>query len=147
MKSKQGRLALALASLLLAGSVWAQTAPETAPTTAPQTAAPAGPGMGMGPGMGPRAGMGRGPCMQADTPRPNCGWRMNRRNSPGFALMTPEERGAHQERMRNFQSREECVAYLQEHHAQMGERAKAKGQTLPQPRMRPCDRLPSAAGR
>ena len=54
MTSKQGRFALALAGLLLTGSVWAQTAPETAPTTAPQTAAPAGPGMGMGPGMGPR---------------------------------------------------------------------------------------------
>ena len=29
MTSKQGRFALALAGLLLTGSVWAQTAPET----------------------------------------------------------------------------------------------------------------------
>ena len=134
MKSTQGRLALALSSLLLATSVWAQAAPEAG--------APQGAGMGMGPG----AGMGPG-CMQADPAQPNCGWRMNRRNSPGYGLMNPEERAAHQSRLRNFQSREECLAYLQDHHAQMGERAKARGQALPPPRMRPCDRLPPASAR
>lgn len=34
---------------------------------------------------------------------------------------------------------------MQDHHAQMGERAKAQGKTLPAPRMRLCDRLPPAA--
>lgn len=133
MKSKQGRFALALASLLLAGAAWAQASPETAP--------------GAGRGMGPGAGMGPGHCMQADPAQPNCGWRMSRRNSPGYGLMTPEERAAHQSRLRSFQSREECLAYMQDHHAQMGERAKAQGKTLPAPRMRLCDRLPPAAGR
>lgn len=133
MKSKQGRFALALASLLLAGSAWAQASPETAP--------------GAGRGMGPGAGMGPGHCMQADPAQPNCGWRMSRRNSPGYGLMTPEERAAHQSRLRSFQSREECLAYLQGHHATMGERAKAQGKTLPAPRMRLCDRLPPASGR
>lgn len=45
---------------------------------------------------------------------------------PGMAL-TPEERSAHRDRMRGMQSREECLAYVAEHHAQMMERAKAKG--------------------
>ena len=135
MKSTQGRVVLALASLLLAGSAWAQMNAETMP------------GPGAGRGMGPGAGMGPGHCMQATPAQPNCGWRMTRRNSPGFGLMTPEERAAHQERLRSFQSREECLAYLQEHHAQMGERAKAQGKTLPTPRMRVCDRLPPASGR
>ncbi len=115
MKSKQGRFALALASMLLAGSAWAQASPETAP--------------GAGRGMGPGAGMGPGHCMQADPAQPNCGWRMSRRNSPGYGLMTPGERAAHQSRLRSFQSREECLAYMQDHHAQMGERAKAQGAT------------------
>jgi hypothetical protein len=72
---------------------------------------------------------------------------MNRRNSPGYGLMTPEERAAHQSRLRNMQSREECLAYLQDHHATMGERAKAQGKTLPAPRMRMCDRLPPTSSR
>lgn len=135
MKSKQGRFALVLAGLLLAGSTWAQANPETAP------------GPGAGRGMGPGAGMGPGHCMQADPAQPNCGWRMTRRNSPGYGLMSPEERATHQSRLRSFNSREECLAYLQDHHAQMGERAKAKGQALPPPRMRLCDRLPPASAR
>ncbi|MDD3327197.1 MAG: hypothetical protein PHW25_08960 [Zoogloea sp.] len=141
MKSKQGRFVLALASLLLAGTAWAQPSPD------PATSADARPAPGMGRGMGPGAGMGPRHCMQADPARPNCGWRMNRRNSPGYGLMSPDERAAHQSRLRGMQSREECLAYLQDHHAQMGERAKAQGKTLPAPRMRLCDRLPPASTR
>ena len=143
MKSKQGRFVLALASLLMAGTAWAQPSPD--PAAPPAASADARPGMGRG--MGPGAGMGPGHCMQADPAQPNCGWRMSRRNSPGYGLMTPEERAAHQSRLRSFQSREECLAYMQDHHAQMGERAKAQGKTLPAPRMRLCDRLPPASTR
>lgn len=145
MKSKQGRLVLAMASLLLTASAWAQANPDPAPP--PATSSDLRPAPGMGRGMGPGAGMGPRHCMQADPAQPNCGWQMTRRNSPGYALMTPEERATHQSRLRSFQSREECLAYLQDHHAQMGERAKAQGKTLPAPRMRLCDRLPPASAR
>ena len=143
MKSKQGRFVLALASLLMAGTAWAQPSPD--PAAPPAASADARPGMGRG--MGPGAGMGPGHCRQADPAQPNCGWRMNRRNSPDYGLMSPDERAAHQSRLRSMQSREECLAYLQDHHAQMGERAKAQGKTLPAPRMRLCDRLPPASTR
>jgi len=132
MSTFNRKFLLGCASLLLAGSVWAQPGP--------------GMGGGMGGGMGPGADPANRPCMKADpaTQGPNCNWRMNRRNSAGYALMTPEERAAHQERIRGLKSREECTAYLAEHHTQMAERAKAKGQTLREPRMRLCERLPSA---
>lgn len=129
MSTFNRKFLLTCASLLLAGSVWAQPGPGMG----------GGMGGGMGPGAGPR------PCMKGDAPAgPQCDWRMNRRNTPGLGLMTQDERSAHRDRMRGFQSREECIAYLTEHHAQMAERAKAKGRTLPQPRQRMCEQLPSA---
>ncbi len=135
MRILNRKFLLACAGLLLSGSLLAQPGP--------------GAGGGMGPGMmGPGAGAAHRPCMKgtapADATGPNCNWRMNRRNSAAYGLMTPEERRAHQERIRGFKSREECVAYVTEHHAQMAERAKEKGQTLPEPRHRFCDRLPAA---
>lgn len=74
---------------------------------------------------GPGGGPGRGP---------GAGWRMNPGNTPGMALMTPEERNAHRDKMRSLQSYDECVAYVAEHHAQMVTRAQEKGITLPAPR-------------
>ncbi|WP_374245634.1 hypothetical protein [Zoogloea sp.] len=136
MNTLKHSLLLAAASLLTGSLAWAQPGP--------------GMGGGMGSGMGPGAGPANRPCMAAGQarptpqPMPQCNWRANRRNTPGLALMTPEERSAHRDRMRGMQSREECLAYLTEHHAQMAERAKAKGQTLPEPRARMCERLPSA---
>jgi len=67
-------------------------------------------------------------------PGPGAGWRMNPGNTPGMALMTPEERNAHRDKMRSMQSYDECVAYVAEHHAQMVTRAQEKGITLPAPR-------------
>ena len=53
-----------------------------------------GPGGGMGPGMGPGGGMGGmgpgGKGMQ---------YRFNKDNTPGWSLMTPEERTAHHDKM------------------------------------------------
>ncbi len=132
MKTLKHSLALAAASLLMSSIAWAQPG--------------LGMGGGMGGGMGPGAGPANRPCAATGQAQgsPQCNWRANRRNTPGMALMTPEERSAHRDRMRGMQSREECLAYVAEHHAQMMERAKAKGQTLPEPRNRMCERLPSA---
>ncbi len=84
-------------------------------------AAQAGPGAGSGQGKGPR-------------------W--NSDNTPGWSLMTPEERQAHQQRMSSLKNREECQAYMAEHHEQMAARAQAQGrQALAKPRRDPCARI------
>lgn len=86
------------------------------------------PGMGMGPGMGP--GGGRGPA------------RAGSDYTPGWALMTPEERNGHQDRMRSMNSYEECKAYRDQHHEQMAARAKERGgKALSQPRRDACGGL------
>lgn len=73
-------------------------------------AQPPGPGPGPGPRGGPRFG--------ADV-------------TPGWALMTPAERQAHQEKMRGMKDSAECQAYMAEHHKLMQQRAQEKGKSLP----------------
>ena len=68
-------------------------------------------------------------------------------NTPGWSLMTPAERTEHQEKMLSFTSYSECIAYVQEHHKLMEERAKAQGTTIPAvPRSNMCERLKPASG-
>lgn len=80
-------------------------------------AQPMGPG-GMGPGM-----------------------HMGPDNTPGWKLMTKEERDEHREKMMSMKSADECRTYMTEHHRLMQERAKAKGVTLREPRPEMCDRM------
>lgn len=94
------------------------------------TAAFAQPGPGMG-GGGMGGGMGRGP---------GAGWNAGSGNTPGWALMTQQERVEHQNRMRSMKTYEECSAYLSEHRAQMAQRAQAQGTTLRAFR-NPCDMM------
>jgi hypothetical protein len=65
----------------------------------------------------------------------------NKGNTPGWSLMTPEERTAHQQKMWSFKTYDECKAYQAEHHTAMEAKAKEKGQTLPAPRANACDRM------
>jgi hypothetical protein len=103
--------AAAAVLLVLAMPVQAQGA-ASAPASAP--------GMGMGPGG-----------MQ--------GWRMNRSNTPGWSLMTRAERQAHHDKMHAMTDHGACMAYMEQHHAQMAERAKQRGRALPaKPRADPC---------
>jgi hypothetical protein len=68
-------------------------------------------------------------------------------NSPGWSLMTPQERTEHRNKMMGFTNYEDCAAYLAEHHAKMLERARKKGVNLPaEPRQGYCQRLPHKAG-
>jgi hypothetical protein len=68
-------------------------------------------------------------------------------NSPGWSLMTPQERAEHRSKMMGFTKYDDCVAYLTEHHKAMQARAKEKGTTLPaEPRLGMCDRLKPKAG-
>lgn len=63
-------------------------------------------------------------------------------NMPGWSLMTPAERTEHHNKMMSFTNYEECIAYAQEHHKLMEQRAKAQGTTLPAtPRANMCERL------
>jgi hypothetical protein len=63
-------------------------------------------------------------------------------NTPGWSLMTPEERTEHRAKMMGFTNYEDCKAYLDQHHTLMMERAKEKGVTLPaMPLRNMCDRM------
>jgi hypothetical protein len=96
-----------------------------------------GPGGGMGPGMGPGGGMGPGMGPGGRGMR----FEFSKDNTPGWSLMTPEERTAHREKMLAAKTLEECKAVQEGHHQQMAARAKEKGQTLPGPRQNACDRM------
>lgn len=114
----------ALAAAALSTGAFAQTA-------APAASAPGGPGRG--PGMGPGGGMG---------PGMGHGWRAGPRNTPGWSMMTPEERAEHQKRMQSMTSRADCTAYMDEHHRQMVARAQQRGSSAPAQRRRDvCARL------
>ncbi|MCF8149466.1 MAG: hypothetical protein K9J80_01880 [Sulfuritalea sp.] len=106
----------------------------SAPLMAQQGGGPGkgpGPGMGQGGGMGP--GMGMGPRFNFD-----------KDNTPGWALMSAEERTAHHGSMMAAKTYEECKAAQEAHHAAMAVRAKEKGVTLPTPRYNGCDRMKAA---
>ncbi|TXT34007.1 MAG: hypothetical protein FD135_5375 [Comamonadaceae bacterium] len=99
----------------LSASVLAQSGPA------------AGAGMGVGPGqMGPGAGGMRG-------------MRFDKTNTPGWTLMTAEERTAIQNKMRTVKTYDECKTMQAEQHATMQTRAQEKGVTLNTPRQNSCD--------
>lgn len=66
-------------------------------------------------------------------------WNSNQRNTPGWQLMTPEERIEHQTKLRSFKDYDSCKAYADSHHKLMEERAKEKGIALRQFKRNPCD--------
>lgn len=105
---------------ILAGAALAALCLSLVPAQAQPGPGASGPG---GPGGGPgRMMMGR--------------WGAD--YTPGWAMMTPEERQAHQAKMTAAKTREECVAEMERHRALMQERAKERGTTLPTPRRDPC---------
>ena len=81
-------------------------------------------------GPGPGGGPGRG-----------AGFRFNRDNTPGWSLMSREERAAYGDKMRAAKSYEECKAAYNEHRQQIEARAKERGMTLRQPARNACDRM------
>lgn len=94
--------------------------------------AQSGPGAGVG-------GMGGGPCMQGGGA--GSGMRFNQKNTPGWQLMTQEERTEMQGKMRTLKTYDECKQLQTEHRALMEARAKEKGVTLREPRQNGCDRM------
>lgn len=124
------RHAFVFAAAALAATVaFAQTPAPAGAASAPVPGAGPGMGPGMGGGMGPGGGRGAARWGQGVT--------------PGWALMTPEERMAHQTKMRSMTTRGECSAYIEQHHADMAARAKERGVAVPAvPRRDPCAGLP-----
>jgi hypothetical protein len=107
------RVIVVVAAALSAGTVQAQGGSGPGPGPGPAAAAGAS-----APGMGP--GMGRGP-----------GARWGSDYTPGWSLMTAEERSEHQNRMREMKSHADCNAYMATHREQMAARAQSQGKTLP----------------
>ena len=95
-----------------------------------------GPGGGMGPGqgMGPGGGMGQGGGMGTR-------FKFDKDNTPGWVLMSAEERTAHSQKMHAAKTYDECKALQTEHHQAMEARAKEKGAKLPAPGANGCDRM------
>ncbi|WP_180130631.1 hypothetical protein [Rhodoferax sp. BLA1] len=81
--------------------------------------------MGNGPGMG----QGRG------------GMRFSQTNTPGWTLMTQQERTDHMAQMRAARTFEECTQLQDAQHQLMQERAKEKGVTLNVPRQNGCNMM------
>ncbi len=113
---------------VLTASAWAQTGPG-----------PNGPGM-QGQGMQGQGMQGQGMQGQGMGGKGG-GFAFSQRNTLGWSLMTPEERTAHQQKMRSAKSYDECKSIQAEHHQLMAQRAKDQGKTLPAPRANACDRM------
>jgi TolA-binding protein len=69
------------------------------------------------------------------------GMRFSQTNTPGWTLMSAEERTAHQTKMRAVTSYDECKQLQEAQHQAMQARATEKGVTLNTPRQNSCERM------
>lgn len=69
------------------------------------------------------------------------GYRFNQKNTPGWSLMTPEERADFRSKMMASKTYDECKEIQANHHEMMLKRAKEKGVKLNNPRAHACDRM------
>jgi hypothetical protein len=86
--------------------------------------------------MGGRCGPGTAASAAAgDCPGHQAGMHHRMRGGPdntsGWPMMNAAERQAHHDKLAGMKSREECKTYMDAHHAQMQERAKAAGRKAP----------------
>lgn len=96
-----------------------------------QTSAPAEPSSSAASTVRPGAGPG------APGPRGNM-MRFNRNNTPGWSLMTPDERTAHRDKMLSFKTVAECENYREAHRKLMEQRAREQGKPFAPGRGDPC---------
>jgi hypothetical protein len=68
-------------------------------------------------------------------------WRADEDNTRGWDLMSPQERIAHQARVRGFTDYQSCSAYRAQHHQDMAERARQRGLRFGGGRRDFCDHL------
>lgn len=122
------RLFVAASLVMLSGVAFSQ-ASSPAEKASPGASAPAAstPAPGPGAGPGPRGPGPRGRMMRFDAG-----------NTPGWSLMTPEERQVHHDKMMSFKTVDECKAYHDEHVKLMTARAKEQGKQVRRSRGDPC---------
>jgi hypothetical protein len=94
-----------------------------------------GPGAGPGTGQGQGPGPGRGPGMHG------MGMKFGSTNTPGWSMMTKEERKEHHNKMMSAKTMGECTALHEDHRKLMEQRAKDKNITLRQPKHNPCEMM------
>jgi hypothetical protein len=61
------------------------------------------------------------------------GMHMDAQSMPGWSMMSRAERREHHRKMAGMKSMDECKAYMEQHHATMAERAKARHLKLHEP--------------
>lgn len=153
------RLGLIPLLMLASAAAFADAAPNAATASQPAAAMPCGrmqancpqagqpmgrgnmrngmgPGMGQGMGPGMRQGMmGQGKPAAPQNPPPRKYKKAPAASGKdviyGSQLMTPQERAAYREKIRNAKTAEERARIRAEHHKEMQERAKQQGKTLP----------------
>jgi hypothetical protein len=91
--------------------------------------AAAGAGQGQGQGEGQRHGM------------HGMGMKFGSGNTPGWSMMSKEERKEHHDKMMSAKTMGECTALHEDHRKLMEQRAKEKNKTLPQPKHNPCEMM------
>jgi hypothetical protein len=67
--------------------------------------------------------------------------QMGADNTPGWAMMSADEREAHHRMMMGSKSSAECMANMEAHRAKMAERAKAMGKTMDMPGNDMCGQM------
>lgn len=122
MKTIIAALTLALVSGMAFSQASAPAGKAGDAPSKPAASAPA-PQPGIGPGgRGPRGGM----------------MRFDEKNTPGWSLMTTQERDAHRDKMHTFKTVDECRAYHDDHVKLMDARAKEQGKSFKPFRGDPC---------
>lgn len=67
-------------------------------------------------------------------------------DTPGWSMMSDEERLAHRRQLDSFTDYESCHAYMEAQHARMATRAREQGRAMPaRPRRDACGGLRPAA--
>jgi hypothetical protein len=99
-------------------------------------AQPGGPGRGLGGGPGYGYGCGQGPGYGGGR-----GYGCGPNDTPGWALMTEQERIEHRDRMHSLKTVDECKAYMTDFSSKMQERAKERGTTMRGPNEFACERM------
>ncbi|MGL4576322.1 MAG: hypothetical protein ACRCV9_16180 [Burkholderiaceae bacterium] len=62
-------------------------------------------------------------------------------NTPGWGMMSREERAAHHKKMHGMKSKDECKAYHDQHMKEMQSRMQSRGGKMNMPNMDPCEMM------
>lgn len=124
-------LSVAAMTLVIAGWAQAQSSATGSAGTSPGAGAAAAPGPGAKPTDRPAPGQ-----PPAKAPK------LSEANTPGWSMMSTQERAEHHAAMGATKTYDECHALAMKHHEHMKEKAQAQGKSVrAKPRRDPCDFL------